>query len=619
MPNFNEQVKTLEDTKRLLAEYHKAIILRPTGFGKTWILTELIRSNYKRVLYLYPQKIVGDTVRNYHNDLERKKIETEFNNENIDAETIELYKSLENNTEIKNCELMTYYALIMKSDAELKTFAKQFDLIICDEAHRLGGPKTKIAVDKLFKYANKTTDFVGATATPTRMDNFDVSSHFYADRLVYSYTLYDAIEDGLIQKPNYCYATYDPRKDLENAFKDDHQDIHDADIEKIINAKMIEISKLYNMPNIIKDVCDKYAADTNYMKFIIFFASKQHMSDKLDDVVSWFQEAYPDHKIKTLRISSANSEESHNTDKLNLLTKQDKTIDLIACIDMLNLGYHVKDQTGILMYRGTQSNTIFTQQLGRALSAGTNNSAIVFDIVDNLHRKAVYELYVKNNKRSKKTADTKLVKPMLDNYFLDEITNTIMMNDANGNTFETQYHFDPETNTILDKNDNESTFVYDPETKTVVNTANANAIEKNINMITAECLNATGHEAKYEEIIAKVVAEPLTQRCKYALQLHFRSWCYSHHVPYPISDEELTRLYDLDITDFYEQFKKIIKKNKIKYPLHDATKLLKIGTEPNATDVPLAICCEDRGTSIEILTECIFNSRKKEDSDNSNA
>lgn len=594
--NFQEQAKTLKDAMKLLKKYKKCIVIRPTGFGKTWLLTELIKS-YNKVLYLYPAAVIRDTVVNRYYDL---PVDPDDDSAILDPETIDTYKEM---NYIENCDLMTYAKLIRLSNDDIETM--DYDLIIFDEAHRLGGRMTKIATEKLFAKSKSSTHFIGATATPTRMDNFDVCSHFFGDHLTYIYTLFDAIKAGMIQKPNYCYATYDIKKDLENAVKESGQSMKDDIVANMMNAKAIELSKLYNMPNIIKDVCDKYAVDTNYMKFIVFFSSIAHMEQKVNDVAEWFHEAYPEHTINTLRISSANNSEASNTDKLDLLTPQDKHIDLIACIDMLNMGYHVNNQTGILMYRGTKSNTIFTQQLGRALSVGANNSAIVFDIVDNLHRKAVYELTVKDKKttRAKSSKGSKATK---DNYQLDIDGKSIVTYDAKGNRVETQYSLD-DNGKIVDRDGNESTFVYDSVTDTVINTSSVDVPEKNINTITSECLNATGHEATYRDIISKTMAEPLAHRCKYALQLHFRSWCLNNGVPYPISDKELEEIYGLDPHDFYEEFKKIVENNKINYPLHDADKLMKVGKD-GSTDTPLAICCERSGISVKEMTDLILKS-----------
>lgn len=301
---FQEQAKTLSDVRRLLAKYNKCALIRPTGFGKTWLLTELVKE-YKSALYLYPSAVIRDTVVDRYYGL------ADDDDGPLDPETIEAQKAM---NEIPGCRLMTYAKLIRLSDDEIR--ALNCSIVIFDEAHRMGGAKTKTACDKLFALLPAETKFVGATATPTRMDNFDMSSHFFADRLCYAYTLHDAIRDGIIQKPSYCYATYDFKKDLEETAKAAGEDLRDPLVTKTIDAKLIELGKLFNMPNVIRETCDKHAANTDYMKFIVFFASKQHMSDKLPEVEGWFQEAYPGHEVRTLRISSRSAEEAANTDKL---------------------------------------------------------------------------------------------------------------------------------------------------------------------------------------------------------------------------------------------------------------------------------------------------------------
>lgn len=587
--NFEEQAKTLEATKEMLALTHKAVIIRPTGFGKTWLMTELIK-DYRNVLYLYPSAVVRDTVVNRYYDSMFDENTNDYIDENgnvIDPETVDTCIEL---NKIDKCELMTYSKLIRLTNSDFN--AMKYDLVLCDECHRIGGPKTKVAMEKLFKKLGKTADFVGATATPTRMDNFDVVSHFYADNMVYTYTLLNAINDGLVQKPNYCYATYDIETDLKDAALTAGESLADPIVEEVIQSKLIELSKIYNMPSIIREICDKYAADTSYMKFIVFFANKKHMASKIDDVVDWFRQAYPDHSVSTLKISSCNYEESMNISKLESLIPREKHIDLIACIDMLNMGYHVNDQTGIFMYRGTRSNTIFTQQLGRALSVGANNSAIVFDIVDNLHRKAMFEIKSGHKRRSKSSSHHR----SLTHYRLsDENRETLVFESADGEIVESQYHLDGNNN-VVDENDMPSTLYYDCDTGKVYNLGSPDDPRKNINEITADCLNAVGHEATYRELMAKIMAEPLTQRCKRAFELHFRTWCYHHGVKYPVTNEELKTIYSLDKKDFYEEFLGMIKTNKLAYPLDDAEALLTIGEHDD--DVPLRICAKARNVSV---------------------
>lgn len=602
---FKEQKKTLKAARKMLQERHKCVIIRPTGFGKTWILTELIK-DYKKVLYLYPSAIIRNTVvSRYYSSMFNKKTDTyidEDGNE-YDQETVDTFLEM---NKIEKCDLMTFAMLIRLTNEQIKKM--KYDLVIIDEAHRSGGPLTKIALEKLFAALGKKANFIGATATPTRMDNFDFVSHFFADNMVYTYTYLDAINDGLMKKPFYCYATYDIETDLKEAALTAGENPNDAVVKEVLQSKLIEISTIYNMPNIIKDVCDAHAVDTSYMKFIVFFASKKHMNDKLDEVKKWFKDAYPNHTINVLIISSHNRESAMNVEKLNSLVRKENHIDIIACIDMLNMGYHpskndaateqVGPLTGIVMYRGTKSNTIFTQQLGRAFSVGMDYATIIFDIVDNLHRKAVYEL------RQNLSTKGKRRRAKVDKFFTDYVLigKKVCLPTKDG-IIETQYHMNKD-GIIVDANDMPSTMVYDHASKRIYNVGSGSDPRKQINVITPECLIATGHEATYRELLAKALAEPLTQRCKYALELHFKSWCYQHGVKtYPITAQQLKSLYGLQKQDFYKEFCHLIKINHIDYPLNDIKRLLQMGTDDD--DIPLEVCAKARNVSISQILDML--------------
>ena len=597
--NFNEQAKTLNDIKAKLAKYHKGAIIRPTGFGKTWMLTELIKS-YNKVLYLYPAEVIKDTVVNRYCDSLYDPVQQDYIDENgrvFDPETIDTAVAMGDLTKIKDVTLMTYSKLIRLTDDDFANM--NYDLILFDEVHRIGATRTSLAVHELFA-ANPKADFVGATATPTRMDNFDVISVFFSDIMTYSYTLLDAIQDGLIQEPNYCFATYDFETDLKEAALTAGEDLSDPIVTEVLNAKLIEMANIFNMENIIRDVCSQYATSTDYMKFISFFADQKHMKEKLDEVIEWFQQAFPNHTISVLKITSRNKTELENTGKLNQLVPQPNHIDIIACIDMLNMGYHVDNLTGIVMYRGTKSNIIFAQQVGRALSAGNNNSAIIFDVVDNLHRKAIYDMkssivgkQTGSKKNTVKTVET--LKPSATD------PTKIVVVDDNGNEHPTQYTFQ-NNGVIVDMHGMTSTLVYDAVNNIIID--NGTDDGKDINTLTKECLHAVGHMATLREFIAKTVAESLTQRCRYAVELHFRSWCNNHGIPYPISDSDMQRLYNVSKEDFYDYLCKVIAANNLAYPLQDAEALLNIGPNTDPTDVPLKICAARRNVSIsQILDE----------------
>lgn len=55
--------KTYKEACKILKVYGKCAIIRPTGFGKTGILTRFIKDgNYKNIVYLYPADIIRTAV-----------------------------------------------------------------------------------------------------------------------------------------------------------------------------------------------------------------------------------------------------------------------------------------------------------------------------------------------------------------------------------------------------------------------------------------------------------------------------------------------------------------------------------------------------------------------------
>ena len=86
--SLKEQRKTLKDVREKLKEKHKVIILRCTGFGKTYLATDIIK-DYKKVLYVYPAEIIKSTVEERYDQINGNKNELDEDDSSIDAETVE--------------------------------------------------------------------------------------------------------------------------------------------------------------------------------------------------------------------------------------------------------------------------------------------------------------------------------------------------------------------------------------------------------------------------------------------------------------------------------------------------------------------------------------------------
>lgn len=168
-----------------------------------------------------------------------------------------------------------------------------------------------------------------------------------------------------------------------------------------------------------------------YMRFLVFTPSQAELKQNIkvtndngdiEILGNMVQTTYNDfdeafgrygYRVRTTIISSANSLEKNNVklidnyaraefehekalateskaqlsseDDIELgkaVVPQDKVIDLIFSINMLNVGYHVNNITGLIFKRWTGSNQIYFQQLGRCLSSVSDTIPVVFDYVN---------------------------------------------------------------------------------------------------------------------------------------------------------------------------------------------------------------------------------------------
>ena len=469
--------ETYEESMALLKKYKKCAIIRPTGFGKTGILTKIIKNGrYKKILYLYPTEVVKNTVLNFYYGKKTQK------------------------DSIDNVIFMTYMKLTNLSESDMDAI-KGIDLIICDECHRLGATETMESMRDLIE-SNPKVHLLGATATPERMDMIDEIAMFFDDRVTSRYTLHDAFQDEIIQKPYYCFCAFgesDPES-LAKIKKDAMLQVINMDdndrkyATELLNARMIEISHLAKMDYVIKSTLKEVKIDTSYQKYIVFFSDFAHMRKAKHNVWEWFTQAFPKHNINELIITTETNEYARNVNKLNTLSYKKNTIDLVYSCEMLNMGYHVADLTGIMMYRGTYSSIIYMQQLGRALSTGDTMPKIVFDVVDNIHRKSTYAMLSDQFESSDYITDEEKAEYI-------ELVNRTHDKDSKGN---------PVKLTAV-------------ETSRLIELSKLFKIDRDYKLGKIRCntlmpsdLIVTKYAATYRELIAKTVAEPISMRCRQA-------------------------------------------------------------------------------------------------------
>lgn len=478
----SQREKAKSDILNMLSQYGKCAFIRPTGWGKTWTTASIV-DEYKKVLYIYPSTAIRNTFLYAYWALHFQPVK----------------KS------ISNVTLLTYSKLRRLREEDFKIL-KDVDLIIADECDILGAPETMRATFDLLSYT-KGAHLLGATATPERQDMIDEISIFFEDHLIADYSLHDAVVDGIIKKPYYCTGCFDETAD-EIIKKFEAQTTiqvdlmaHKADKQLLgafFKSKQLECSNFLKMEKVIPMELEAAGLDTDYQKYIVFFSTFSNLEKQSSQVKSWFTKAFPDHTIQEIVITSKSSKTRANVAMLDKLTPKSKTIQLIYTCNMMNMGYHVDTLTGIMMLRGTGSSHIFIQQLGRVLSTGSVKPGIVFDVVDNLHRPAIYKMYRDDVMVGAKTTDGDVITA-------DEIQEYVAL---------------VQKTRSLDEDNKPLQLSYKERNRLIKLKKKFGKIEHpgvgRKPLFTPEDFVISFREATVREIMAKAVAEPISMRCRQA-------------------------------------------------------------------------------------------------------
>jgi superfamily II DNA or RNA helicase len=321
------------------------IVVMPTGTGKT-LLSVLW---FKKILEKEPKATLLFICHN--NDILAQANEKEFQvglkTIGITEEDCGYYNA--NKKEHKQITFGTIQTLARNISILPKD---KYDYIIVDEAHHYQA-KTFKPVLKYFK----SKFMLGLTATPGRMDGLSIKDVF--GEIIFEADTSTAIKDGLLSKFKYY--------NVEN----------DIDFSKIPSEngkyKVSDLNKHLCISEYDKAILDeykKYAKRSGFKKTIVFCATVEH-AHRMKDV-------FEKNNIKSA-VFTGTRQLTFNQDKTSfkfIPTKERKQIlddfkkgryEVIFVRDLFNEGVDVPDADCIMFLRPTQSNTIFTQQLGRGL------------------------------------------------------------------------------------------------------------------------------------------------------------------------------------------------------------------------------------------------------------
>lgn len=323
---------------------NKALLISATGTGKTYASAFALREeNPKKALFLV------------HREMIAKQALDSFQKVFGNTRTMGVLSG--NQKDYNTDFLFSTMNMMAKPETLTKFDKKEFQIIVIDEVHRAGSESYK----RIMSYFEPNL-WLGMTASPERMDGFDIYALF-DHNIAYEIRLQQALEDNLLCPFHYFGIT---ELSINGETFDDNSSL--KNFSRLICDERV---------NYILDQAEYYGFSGERVKGLIFCSRKEEarsLSDKFNE-----------RGFRTTFLSGDDSE-SKRESCIDRLTRDsgDDLLDYIFTIDIFNEGVDIPEINQVILLRPTQSPTIFVQQLGRGLRKATNKEyVVILDFIGN--------------------------------------------------------------------------------------------------------------------------------------------------------------------------------------------------------------------------------------------
>ena len=343
-PNYM-QCKFIASLKDLINKgQDKALLISATGTGKTYAAAFAVKElQAKRMLFVVHRAQIA------------KQAINSFKRIFGDTKTYGLYTG---DKKDKDCDFIFATVQTLSKMEYLETFApRTFDFIIIDEVHRAGA----------VSYANilsffKSMFLLGMTATPDRMDGFDIYSLF-DHNIAYEIRLKDALEYSLLCPFHYFAIT---ELEIDGQIIDD--EAIKANQSILVNSKRVEH---------IIEKAEYYGYCGERVKGLAFCSTVEEAKN--------LSEKFNERGYRTASLSGQDSQEKRESFITRLSQdEEDDSLDYLFTVDIFNEGVDIPAINQVIMLRPTESPIIFIQQLGRGLrKAEHKDFIVVLDFIGN--------------------------------------------------------------------------------------------------------------------------------------------------------------------------------------------------------------------------------------------
>ena len=320
----------------------KALLISATGTGKTFASAFALRDiDPPRALFIvHREQIARQAMDSFKRVFQRSKS----------------FGLLSGNCDQSDADFVFATMQMMAKESVRSRFKKnEFSTIVIDEAHRTGAESYR----KIFDYFEP--DFwLGMTASPDRMDGFDVYNLF-DHNIACEIRLQQALEENLL-----CPFHYFGITDIE--FENDEEEINLKDFNRLLSKRRVDF---------IEQQIKYYGYSGNRAKGLVFCSSVKEAAA--------FSAEFNRRGFKTISLSGKDSQENRQNAVERLAKDEgDDILDYIFTVDIFNEGVDVPEINQVIMLRPTESPIIFVQQLGRGLRKSKGKEfVVILDFIGN--------------------------------------------------------------------------------------------------------------------------------------------------------------------------------------------------------------------------------------------
>ena len=348
-------------------------IVHATGTGKSYIALQLAYDNKdKKIIYIVPSNGIIEHI---------KKIID--NNSNLNLEK-----------DFHNIEFRTYQSFISLSKEEIENI--KCDLLILDEFHHIGAPIWGSRIDTIVETHPKMKIF-GMTAYTVRdrgtsyerdMANPD-TGELFSGKIKSRYDLCDAIIDGVLPKP-ICIGAHHNLIDKEQELEEKVKELNatTSEYQEYMAILLAVKRRIQEAPSIPKILRKNIKPNGKYIYFCP--PCSEEGTNDIETIkkqaLTWFKQFIKEEDI----IVYTSTSDMGNIGELNRdafyddVTLEGEKVDskfrIMFAINQYNEGIHAPNIDGVIMGRGTTSDIVYFEQLGRALAVRGNTKEMFAEL-----------------------------------------------------------------------------------------------------------------------------------------------------------------------------------------------------------------------------------------------